>query len=111
MQTKKLPLHHLYIHQTICLIKIISRQREVGAVYDCIPLCSCIHVTAQLMEQITCEAATDTQSQIWVIYIQVFVSCHDCLYGWALTSSSSTFLWRADSYMWYFAWGVALHDH
>lgn len=25
------------------------------------------------MAQITCEAAADTQSQIWVIYIQVFV--------------------------------------
>lgn len=51
----------------------------------------------------------------WVICIYVFVCDHSAttVYtdGHSRLQSPSLYAWKADSYMWYFALGGALHDH
>lgn len=99
---------------SICLIKIISRQRDTqrgGGEYKTVFLYSC-HCTANGTNHLW-SCCRHTIWNLGHLYSSLCVrqSCHDCLYGWALASSSSTFVWRADGYMWYFALGVALRDH
>lgn len=60
------------------------------------------------MVQITCEAAADTQSQIWVIYIQAFVFLGHVT---TVCMDGRSHLSPPPLYMWYFALGVALRDH
>lgn len=124
MQTKRPNiLHHLSIYpQTICFTKIISRQRDtqrwwglrggVGGDYMSLFLDSC-HCTANGTNHLwSCCKHT---IQIWVICIYVFV----CDYSVATVHADghsrlhppSLYAWKADSYMWYFALGGALHDH
>lgn len=47
----------------ICFTEMFSRQRDTHIEGGVHILASCIHVTAQLMAQITCEAAADSHSK------------------------------------------------